>query len=95
VFFQNRKKHQKESIGSSMETSLFSSAAAVASAMAAANGHSHPHSHHQHPHLLPNTSSPSPMAGIPSPYSILAAAAASHHGQPGRLFDKISKVNYN
>ena len=62
-----------------METSLFSSAAAVASAMAAANG-SLPH--HQHHHLLPNANSPAPMASIPSPYSILAAAAASH-GQPG------------
>jgi len=60
-----------------METSLFSSAAAVASAMAAANGGLP----HQHPHLLQNSTSPTPMTSIPSPYSILAAAAASQ--QPG------------
>jgi len=64
-----------------MEPSLFSSAAAAAAALSA--------SAHQTHHLLPPSSTPSGM-GIPSPYSILAAAAASHtqsivqHG-PGGL----------
>ena len=62
-----------------METSLFPSAAAAAAAMAVASSHGHGGHHQQHPEA---TSAP---MGLPSPYSILAAAAAHHNHSAAAL----------